>query len=450
MLKLLTDADERLRGVLLRAPGRALLIALHACALAGFALIAATRTLGQLAGAGTGARALTALMLCVPLAVMLFFAGRAGRRARMSLLSHALLAGVCALAMLLRASFLDHVSSDYDIYLSDWLGRLSAGSFSACMRADIGEYNVLYQYLLFVIARLPVPALYAVKALTFVGDALLAGAAASLAGEEDGRGALALCAVLLLPTCALDGGMFAQCDSLYAACALWGLALALRGRPTGSAACFGLSLAFKLQAVFLLPIVVVLWAGRRLRLQDALTFLATLLITALPALLGGKSPARILAIYTGQTGLYTGLTYNAASFFGLMNTEGLNVYAYGAFGIALALGALMTLLAFAAPRAERLDGEGWLRTALLMVLLVVYFLPRMHERYFFLADVLAVTLAARNARAVPAASLIALASLSTYLDMGISLRAASLMMLAAVILTLMGAKRACEAQKSCV
>ena len=36
---------------------------------------------------------------------------------------------------------------------------------------------------------------------------------------------------LLLPTIVLNGGMFSQCDSLYAACALWGLALALEGKP---------------------------------------------------------------------------------------------------------------------------------------------------------------------------------------------------------------------------
>ena len=448
MNHLLNRADDRLRAFLLDAPGRALRLLLYACAVAAFALVLMTRPLGQIAGAAAGTRALTLLMLCVPLCVMLAFAQRAGRG--MSLLGHACLAGACALGMLLRVCFLDHVSSDYEIYLADWLQRLAAGSFGDGMRGSIGEYNVLYQYILFLITRLPVPALYAVKAVSFLGDAFLAGAAASLAGEEEHRGALALCAVLLLPTCALNGGMFAQCDSLYAACALWGLALALRGRPAGSAACFALSLAFKLQAVFLLPIVAVLWAGRRLHLADALVFLGTLVLTALPALLGGKGVGQILAIYMGQTGLYTGLTYNAPTLFGLMNTAGLDVYAYGLFGIALALGALLALLAVALPRAQRMDARELLRTALLMVLLVVFCLPRMHERYFFLAGILAVTLAAADRRALPAAVLVELASLSAVLDLGISLRAASVMMLAAIVLTGLGAKRACEAQKSCV
>ena len=102
------------------------------------------------------------------------------------------------------------------------------------------------------------------------------------------KSAAAFGLALLLPTVALNGGMFAQCDSLYAACALWGLALALERKPAGAAACFALSLAFTLQAVFLLPMVAVLWADRKLRLSDALVFLAALAATALPALLGGK------------------------------------------------------------------------------------------------------------------------------------------------------------------
>ena len=74
--------------------------------------------------------------------------------------------------------------------------------------------------------------------------------------------------------------------------------------------------------------------------------------------------------------------------------------------------------------------------ALLMVLLVVFCLPRMHERYFFLAGALAVALAARSRRALPAAVLIELASLSTYWALEIPLAAASCMMLAAIVLAL--------------
>ncbi|MDO5377675.1 MAG: hypothetical protein Q4G52_05000, partial [Clostridia bacterium] len=342
----------------------------------------------------------------------------------------------CVCALLARISFIERSSGDYEIYLAAWLEKLAAGSFSDGMRADIGEYNVLYQYLLFVITRLPVPPLYAVKACSFVGDALLAGAVSRVAAREGKPSLAAFGAALLLPAFVLNAGMFAQCDSLYAGCALWGLAFATEGKHARGAACFALSLAFKLQAVFLLPIVVVLWADRKMKLCDALIFLGTLAAVMLPAMLGGKSPARIIGIYGAQTGLYTGLNYGAANLFGLMNTQGLDVYAYGNFGMALAFGACMLLVASGVRRAGQLDTDGYVQLAFLMALLIVFLLPRMHERYFYLAEALAVALACRRPHLLPVAALTAAASLSTLWDLHIPLPLASAMMLAAGVLAL--------------
>lgn len=446
MNRLMMNADERLRTLLHGEPSRLLLLLLDAAVALCFAALMMTRTFGQLAGAGLAARLVTVGMLCLPLLVMLRFAARCEG----SLLAHALLGGVMAAAMLARVSFLDRVSSDYELYLSGWMDQFAAGSFSDAMRGNVGDYNVLYQYMLFAITRLPVPRLYAVKALSFAGDAFLAGAAAKLAGKDGKWNGAALCAVLLLPTCVINGGMFAQCDSLYAACALWGLALALGGKPMRSAACFALSLAFKLQAVFLLPVVAVLWCARKLRLSDALVFVGTLILTALPALLFGKGLAQLLSIYMGQAGQYTALTYNAPTLFGLMNTNGIDPYAYGNFGMALALGAAFALTALSMARAEDMDGGDFVHLALSLVLVIVFLLPRMHERYFFMADVLAVALACRDRRFVLPAALIQAASLSGYWDLGISLQTASAMMLLAAALTLARGNGACAKKASCV
>ena len=418
-MKATLDAlDERLRRLIAQPCGRVARIACAALVLMGFAGVMMTRSLAL------GHHAATAVMMCLPLAVMLVFAMRIAREHEQGALGALLLGALCAAAMLARVSFLERSSGDYEIYLADWLQKLAGGSFAEGMRQNIGEYNVLYQYILFVITRLPVPSLYAVKAVSFIGDAFLAGAAATLAQKDGKKSAAAFGLALLLPTVALNGGMFAQCDSLYAACALWGLALALERKPAGAAACFALSLAFKLQAVFLLPMVAVLWAA-----------------TALPALLGGKSIGALLSIYTAQTGLYTGLTYNAPSFFALMNTTGLDVYAYGNFGMALAFGACALLVACGVKQAGKLTREGYLRLALLLPLAIVFFLPRMHERYFYLADILSAVLAAKNKKAAPICALVALASLGSYWETALPLSFCALMMFAALILTLRHTQR---------
>jgi len=433
---LLDRADEGLRGLLL---GRKLPPALLAAlTFAAFYALMMTRTLTQFAGASGAAKAWGVLLLCLPLGVMLIFAQRLTKEK--STIEQLGVFALCALAMLARVSFIERSSGDYDIYLADWIEKLAAGSFSEGMRANIGEYNVLYQYILFVITRLGVPALYAVKAVSFVGDAFLAGAAAKLAGRKNALTAFG--AALLLPTLVLNGGMFAQCDSLYACCALWGLALALDQRPAGSAVCFALSLCFKLQSAFILPIVVVLWAGRKLRVREALVFVLTLFAVMLPALLGGKGVGDIIGIYTAQTGLYTGLNYNAANFFGLMETAGLDVYAYGNFGMALSFGACALLLVWGLSRAQEMEDGDYVQLSLLLVLLIVFLLPRMHERYFYLATPLSIALAARRGgRCVIAAALIELAMLSSYWALAIPLSTAAVMMLAASALVLTDCKK---------
>ncbi|MBR5301534.1 MAG: hypothetical protein IKU38_01705 [Clostridia bacterium] len=433
---LLERADEGLRKLMLSSKLPAGLLA--ALTFAAFYALMMTRTLTQLAGTSVMARAWGVMILCLPLAVMLLFAKRLTKDAGAMVQLGAF--ALCALAMLARVSFIERSSGDYDIYLADWIAKLAAGSFSEGMRANVGEYNVLYQYILFVITRLGVPALYAVKAASFLGDAFLAGAVISLAGKRYALPAFG--AALLLPTLVLNGGMFAQCDSLYAACALWGLALALDRKPAGSAACFALSLCFKLQSAFILPVVAVLWAGRRLRVREALIFVLTLLAVMLPAIAGGKSFGDIIGIYTAQTGLYTGLNYNAASFYGLMETNGLDVYAYGNFSMALAFGVCALLVIWGVQHANELEEADYVQLALLMVLLIVFLLPRMHERYFYLATPLSIALAARRGgRHVIAAALIELALLSTYWALAIPLSVASCMMLAAAALVLTDCKK---------
>ena len=429
-------ADESLRKALLSPAGKSGILFAALAVILCFALLYTTAFLP----AGEGPRLAEAVLFTVPFALLAFFALEAALRGGESLLGLLLMLGGALCGMLLRLVFLRHVSPDYENYLAGWMTELSALSFPEAMQRQIGEYNVLYQYLLFLAGRLPVPALSAVKAVSFMGDALLAGGMAHLAGARKGRGAWF--AALLLPTLVLNGAMFSQCDSLYSACAVWGLALSLEGRPGRSACCFALSLAFKLQALFLFPVLPLLWAGRKLRLCDAGIFLLTLLGCAVPALVGGKSPAAILSYYTGQTGLYTGLTYGAPTLFGLMETQGLDVYAYGRFGVLLALGAAMFILSCGVRKGEGLPDAEIIRFAVLTVILVVFLLPRMHERYFYLGVCLIAVLAVRVKRFVLPFALLELATLSRLVETGIPLRISSLMVLTAIVLTVLPERKA--------
>ena len=440
--------DEALRRGLCAPAGRGLRAACAALSAAVFfALILMTPLLSREAADGSGARALLCLLLTLSYAVLLSSAGTLRQsRSPAGLL---LLAAAAACALLLRLVFLARPSADYENYLAPWMAKMADSGFREAMRAEFSEYNVLYQYLLFLASRLPFSRLASVKLISLFGDCLLTAGLVRLSRGER-RGIAAFACGLFLPTMILNGGMFAQCDSLFAAAAVWGLAFAMEGKHFRASACFALSLAFKLQAVFLFPVLPVLWADRRLRLADLPVFLGTLAAIALPALLAGKSPAAIAGYYTGQAGLYTGLTYGAPNLFGLMNTEGLDAYAYGRFGVLLAAGACLLIASLGVARAGKLDAGETVRLSALIALCAVFFLPRMHERYFYLAEALLAVLYARDGRRAPALLLAELACFSRLWDLGIGLRAASLLMLFSLFLTavpLGGKERTEEGEK---
>ena len=95
---------------------------------------------------------------------------------------------------------------------------------------------------------------------------------------------VAAAAVLFLPTVVLNSALWGQIDATYTSLALGGLYFMLRRRPWLACTFFGLALSFKLQVVFLFPVLLLLllrrWAPWRALLMVPLVFV----LMDLPAL----------------------------------------------------------------------------------------------------------------------------------------------------------------------
>lgn len=90
------------------------------------------------------------------------------------------------------------------------------------------------------------------------------------------------------------------------------------------------------------------------------------------------------------------LTDNAPTFYQWLPPTAPAYWAW--IGVALAALATVALLALAMARRSRLTTAALLRFALLAVLLIPFLLPKMHERYFYLADVLSIVVACAAGR----------------------------------------------------
>ncbi|HPE16344.1 MAG TPA: conjugal transfer protein TraL [Oscillospiraceae bacterium] len=338
-----------------------------------------------------------------------------------------------ALSVYVRAAVLEGITYDYTSFLSHWAAFFREYGFAG-LGSAVGDYNMPYLYFMALFAKIPVNDLYLVKTLSILFDLILAwggmllcarlqegGFRLSPAGGHRGQGAdfvrpaAVFFGLLLLPTVVFNGALWGQCDSIYAAFLVFSLYFALRGNGPASVVLAGLAFSFKLQSVFLLPILGAFWLVGRLRFRTLFLFPLTYLATCLPALAAGKPLSEILGIYVGQMGTYSySLSLNAPSLLSFLTNSDVNISFWSALSIFIAFAFVLALLALLWLRRARAGDEALFLAALALAVGVPLLLPYMHERYFFAADVLTLVYAALRLDRFFVAGLSQVASLGGY------------------------------------
>ena len=322
-----------------------------------------------------------------------------------------------ALALVIRASLLDFESGDYLTFLAPWTQFFRDNGGFAALRYSLGNYNPPYMYFLALFSYFDISELYLIKLLSVLFDVLLAWACIKLLGLYTGSRAKLLgvfLAVLFLPTVVINGAYWAQCDSIYAFFGIYALYLGLRGRGCASMVSLAACLAFKLQAVFIIPVFFILLLAKKLRWRQLLVFPAAYIVFMLPALLAGRPFVKTMTLYFAQAGTVgDAMNYNAPSLTSMFQWSG-NTESWSTLLIAAAFALVLASYAVAAVKRRELDDTVFLGFALLLAMGIPYLLPHMHDRYFFISGVLALVLAFRDRRFFPIPLLAELASLHCY------------------------------------
>ncbi|MCC7363719.1 MAG: hypothetical protein IT303_05065 [Dehalococcoidia bacterium] len=299
---------------------------------------------------------------------------------------------VAALALAVRAPFFGFESWDYTGYVGPWYGHIEARGFARALGEEFSNYTPPYLYLLGAAVAVPVPQLLAVKLISVAFDLVMAAGAAGLAARFHGTrsaGAVAFAAVLFVPTVVLNSAKWGQVDAAWAGFVLLALWALLRGRPNVAVLLLGVAFAFKVQAVFVLPAFAVFTLRGMVPWRSWALFPVPYLLAIVPAWLFGRPLVDLLLIYRDQSGQYPQLTLNAPSLYAWLPDEP------GLARPGLYFGATVIMLAVVALWRSRapLTAGGVVAVATLFAILCPFVLPHMHERYFYLADVLAVVYA---------------------------------------------------------
>ncbi|MCL2249690.1 MAG: hypothetical protein FWC13_10510 [Oscillospiraceae bacterium] len=282
-------------------------------------------------------------------------------------------------------------SADYVIFLSVWVEEYRGMSFWQALGTNVGNYNPPYMYLLNIIARIPISDLYLIKIVSVIFDFLLAYFAmkiVSLKTENLNFRLLTFVLTLAIPTVMLNSAMWGQCDSIYSAFALGALYFALSGKSKLSYTFMALSLSFKLQAAFIFPIFLVCIMTKKIRFRDCYMFFIVYISLMLPAIIAGMPIEDSLFMYFTQADSFHVLTLNAMNVWQLVG----DVYfpAFRIVGFALCGLAVLSLLYFVYIHREKFKHNvDYVRLAFVFAAIAPFLLPQMHDRFFFMADVLA-------------------------------------------------------------
>jgi len=298
-------------------------------------------------------------------------------------------------AFFVRWLMLDYASLDYLDFLEKWVQYFADNGGFRALSGSVGNYNIPYLYFLAWFSYSGINDLYLIKLLSIFFDVVLAWASMQLCGlfvKGAGRKLVCFFIVLYLPTVLLNGAYWGQCDSIYAAFAVMSIYLALDGKPSLAMAAIAAAFAFKLQAVFVMPVFAVMLMSGNVKLRHFLIFPAVYILMVLPAVLLGRPFMETLTLYFSQAGsIGGGLNYNSSSVFSLMPNADKTIWSK--LGVVLAFAAMIAVLLTAFIRRRGLNRRAVFAAAVLMAVMIPFLLPHMHDRYFFCADILTLILA---------------------------------------------------------
>ena len=288
-------------------------------------------------------------------------------------------------AIAVRLGLFDYETLDYKNFLTNWVTFFkNNGGFSA-LKYSVGNYNIPYLYFLAAFSYSSVRDLYLIKALSCAFDFLLAFSSAGIAakcGASKKMQTVLFGIILFLPTVVINSALWAQCDSIYVSLALFAIYLALSDKPSLSMVFFALSFGFKLQAVFILPVSIILLIMKKYRWYHFFVFPLTYFILILPAVIIGRPIGDAITLYLDQMDTVgTAANYNSPALNALTGGDG-SVYA--------AFAAMVVVLIIAFLIRKSLDNTSFLLLSVILVTIIPFLLPHMHDRYFYASDVLSV------------------------------------------------------------
>lgn len=359
--------------------------------------------------------------------------------------------GINFIAIFIRITGFQFVSIDYRAWIIPWIEHLSQNGHFFGIATIKSDYLPFYHYLLSIISFLPKNLwLPCVKIISCLFDFLLAFIIRKIVlhiYNNKLRALTAYALILLCPTVFFNSGIWAQCESIYAVFVFLSLLYFLEKKTASALFFYGVAISIKLQAVFIFPFIVFLYFERYFTFNKLFYLFAGFISTVIIGLPFGAHIQMLKAYFKQLTGYADALTHNAPSVFALFNANN-EAMLLGRIGIiftsAIIFGMFLLIYQKINNKTPCDNSEQAATTHITLfffcTLIVPFFLPRMHERYFYLAEIASILYAVIIPKRWYISLLIILPSCATYFNFlfgnGGSLFPLGLILMSAVILVI--------------
>lgn len=319
-----------------------------------------------------------------------------------------------------RKMFIPVVSQDTYNWVMPWLNYIKTHGFAA-YKDTFTNYSPFYSYLLGIGSVLPLTDLEIIKYISILFDLLSAWYISRMVKLRFPASpmlpVLAFTSFLFLPTILLNSSYWGQCDIIYVAfClgAMYYLMLPDSRRNNLWAVCFyALALSVKLQAMLIAPLFAIAWFRRDIKLTDFLLIPGVYLLLMVPCLIAGRDFMDVLLVYFRIVDDNPVLTANSPNMYQVL---GDTFKVFNGAGILVSIG-VQAILVFGVIwklKDKPLSMDLLVHCAFLITLTMPFLMPRMHERYFILAESIALLFAFYNPRQFYMPLAIGMISLFTY------------------------------------
>lgn len=307
---------------------------------------------------------------------------------------------VVVLGLLIRKELIWYVSRDWTGYFELWLGELGKKGVSA-LADSFYDYAPAYMYLLLIAAQFGAKSIIAMKLISVFFDLVLAAAAGMVVYEirrKESYAMIAFSVIWMAPTVISNSSMWGQCDAVYCSFLLLTVLFLIKDRSRMAMIFYGIAFAFKLQALFWFPVVLLLWLYKKIKTVDFIWLPAIYFLSILPAWIAGRPLGQLVGIYFAQTDIDVNrLSMKYPNIYYIIGELNLSEW-YRSAGILYAVGVILLFMVVLIYKLmnTRLTPELLLLICYSQGALALYFLPQMHERYGYFIEVVAIIIGILN------------------------------------------------------